>query len=180
MLRRWVITALLLGAAFTLDSLLAVPVFGVQWYSPEFMASIIPTFNLIKLLVMAIITGFLWWAVPKLNCTPFATMAMQFVALMCAVHVLLLFAGRQSVIDTRVNYQSVGQFTVMTSQEQQIKTHTVYLLCKETLGFYSLIELMRRPYFEGAYVAKKGEQWYFFSSEPYALADASNVQLACK
>ncbi|WP_105257823.1 hypothetical protein [Pseudoalteromonas sp. T1lg88] len=164
--------ALLLAAALTLDSLISAPVFAIQWRSPEFMAGIAPTFNLVKLLGMAVLTAYLWWGVPQRQYSPAITIALQCVVLICAVHTVVLLIGRQSLVSDAEHYTSEGPYTVHTIESRDARTsrQVIYWRCQRSLGFYSLEELRQLPYHPGAYIEKQDGKWYYIGEKRYELA----------
>ena len=163
--------ALLLAAALTLDSLISAPVFAIQWRSPEFMAGIAPTFNLVKLLGMAVLTAYLWWGVPRRQYAPAITIALQCVVLICAVHTVVLLIGRQSLVSDAEHYTSKGPYTVHTieSRDASSSRQVLYWRCQRSLGFYSLQELQQFPDYVEATLEQQNGKWYFMSQQRYEL-----------
>ncbi|MEO2280914.1 hypothetical protein [Pseudoalteromonas pernae] len=181
MSRLFLSIALLIAAALTLDSLISVPMYGLQWHSPEWMAQAITVFNVTKLLLMAVITGYLWWAIPKCEFPPLMTMALQFFMLLCAIHTLALLVGRQNLLNDEQSIHSVGPIAVVTVNEQdsRVSNHVVYLRCQRPLGFYSLHELLYLPNQNAVSVSSKQGGWYLYADREYKLIDDSAITTTC-
>ncbi len=131
---------------------------------------------------MAVLTGYLWWVVPKCEFRPASTMALQFITLLCAVHAIVLLVARQNLLSDKQSIQSVGPITVVAIDEQESRTskQIVYLRCQRALGFYSLHELLYLPNQEVATVGKKESTWYLYADKEYKLIDDSTMTTLCK